>query len=291
MKSDTKKLIWAIALFLAISATLAAHFMFYDSESSVGVPFSKDPGGTSATIVSNKVKSMTRKAWNSFYKYARDSDELKPLSKKGYNWTRETMHYTAVDSLDTLYIMGLETEYQQAKDIVLSMRFDKIDYQISHFETTIRSLGGLLAAYELDGDHRFIEVAVDLADRLLRAFDTPTGIPYSHIDLKDGSKRGGLVSVASAGTLQLEFQYLSDITGNPIYQDTALYVYEQLHWMEKEKEGLFPTYLNISKLEFFDHIQFGIGPENDSFYEYLLKIYLSTGHEKFRRWYQMAADV
>jgi mannosyl-oligosaccharide alpha-1,2-mannosidase len=291
MKKDRKKAIVALVLFILLSVTAALQFQLYGAHLLVGFPTFKYRGNSSAIFTANKVKSMTRKAWSSFYKYARDSDELKPLSKKGYNWTRETMHYTAVDSLDTLYIMGLETEYQQAKDIVLSMRFDKIDYQISHFETTIRSLGGLLAAYELDGDHRFIEVAVDLADRLLRAFDTPTGIPYSHIDLKDGSKRGGLVSVASAGTLQLEFQYLSDITGNPIYQDTALYVYEQLHWMEKEKEGLFPTYLNISKLEFFDHIQFGIGPENDSFYEYLLKIYLSTGHEKFRRWYQMAADV
>jgi hypothetical protein len=237
------------------------------------------------------VKEMMSHAWSGYYRYAKYSDELLPISKHGSNWTRISMCFTAVDSLDTLFIMGLTKEYQQAKELVLGTSFDEIDYQINHFEVTIRSLGGLLAANDLDPDPRYVKMAVDLADRLIKAFDSPTGIPYSRIDLQTGDLRGGPVSIATAGTLQLEFQYLSDITGDPKYQDKALYALEQLHYMPKDIPGLFPTHLNVNYLEFESNNQYGLGAENDSFYEYLLKLYLSTGNEKFKNWYQAAADV
>lgn len=55
--------------------------------------------------------------------------------------------------------------------------------QVSVFETTIRVLGGLLSAYDLSGDGVFLNKARELGDRLLGAFDTPSGIPYGHVDL------------------------------------------------------------------------------------------------------------
>jgi mannosyl-oligosaccharide alpha-1,2-mannosidase len=64
--------------------------------------------------------------------------------------------------------------------------------------------------------------AVDLANRILPAFDTPSGLPQPMINLSAGKgipndELPGLVSTAEVSTLQLEFRYLSYLTGNDIY--------------------------------------------------------------------------
>jgi hypothetical protein len=58
------------------------------------------------------------------------------------------------------------------------------DYNASFFETTIRILGGLLGAFQLSGDELYLDKAAALGRRLYPAFNTPTGIPYSSINLK-----------------------------------------------------------------------------------------------------------
>lgn len=55
---------------------------------------------------------------------------------------------------------------------------------VSFFETTIRVLGGLLSAFEFSGDQVFLDKARDLGDRLLAAFDTPSGYPLAQINLQ-----------------------------------------------------------------------------------------------------------
>ena len=92
-----------------------------------------------------------------------------------------------------------------------------------HSQTTIRVLGGLLSAYHLSGeDALFLDKAKELADRLLPAFDTPSGLPLSMINLakREGisdKDNQGLVSTAEASTLQLEFRYLAHLTDEDIY--------------------------------------------------------------------------
>lgn len=88
-------------------------------------------------------------------------------------------------------------------------------------------LGGLLAAYHLSSrDPIYLERAKELGDRILPAFDTPSGFPLSSINL--GQRKGvpaedypGLVSTAEIATLQLEFRYLSDVTGDETYWSKA----------------------------------------------------------------------
>ena len=48
-------------------------------------------------------------------------------------------------------------------------------------------VGGLLSSYDLSGDKLFLEKAKDIADRLLPAWDTPSGIPYNIINLRHGN--------------------------------------------------------------------------------------------------------
>ena len=57
---------------------------------------------------------------------------------------------------------------------------------ISVFETNIRYVGGLLTLYAFTGDDLFRSKAAHVADKLLPAFKSPTGIPYALINMKTG---------------------------------------------------------------------------------------------------------
>lgn len=97
-----------------------------------------------------------------------------------------------VDALDTLYILGNYSEFDRAVDEVIRNVDFVIDRNVSVFETNIRMVGGLLSAHIFAEERNsrravnssspyggeLLEMAKDLADRLLPAFDTPTGIPY-----------------------------------------------------------------------------------------------------------------
>ncbi len=52
------------------------------------------------------------------------------------------------------------------------------------FEATIRCLGGLLSIFDLTGDEMFLDRAQELGTGLLKAFDTPSGIPWPLVNLK-----------------------------------------------------------------------------------------------------------
>lgn len=84
---------------------------------------------------------------------------------------------TILDALDTLKLLGLEKELSDATEWVeKNVVFDKLT-RVSVFETNIRVVGGLLSAYDLTQNQMFLEKAKDIADRLLPAFNTPSGYP------------------------------------------------------------------------------------------------------------------
>ena len=61
---------------------------------------------------------MIKHAWDGYVKFAFGENELKPMSKKGHSaaiFGKTKLGATLVDSLDTLYITGLLTEFDQAK--------------------------------------------------------------------------------------------------------------------------------------------------------------------------------
>ncbi|KAM0851374.1 hypothetical protein ACQ4PT_052459 [Festuca glaucescens] len=223
-----------------------------------------------------KVKEAMLHAWNSYVKYAWGMDELQPQSKNGVN-SFGGLGATLVDSLDTLYIMDLKDEFQKARDWVAeSLSFDK-DYDASVFETTIRVVGGLLSAYDMSGDNVFLEKAKDIADRLLPAWDTTSGIPFNSINLAHGRAHNfgwtnGDSILADSGTEQLEFIALSQRTGDPKYQLKAENVIRQLQKIYPS-DGLLPIYINPhSGTSSYSTITFGA--MGDSFYEYLLKVWI-----------------
>lgn len=223
-----------------------------------------------------KVKDAMLHAWSSYEKYAWGQDELQPQSKNGVN-SFGGLGATLIDSLDTLYIMGLDEQFQRAREWVAnSLDFNK-NYEASVFETTIRVVGGLLSAYDLSEDKLFLEKARDIADRLLPAWNTPSGIPYNIINLAHGNAHnpgwtGGDSILADSGTEQLEFIALSQRTGDPKYQKKVENVIIELN-KTFPADGLLPIYINPHRgTSSYSTITFGA--MGDSFYEYLLKVWI-----------------
>lgn len=66
------------------------------------------------------VKNMMKLAWSSYKKFAWGANELKPMAKRGHSpgifGSASNLGATIVDSLDTLYIMKLVDEYNEAKE-------------------------------------------------------------------------------------------------------------------------------------------------------------------------------
>ena len=133
-----------------------------------------------------QVKQEFLHSWNAYKKYAWGQDQLKPLSKTFRNWYDESLLMTPVDAFDTMILMGLTEEANETKELIFkNLSFDK-NFLVQNFEITIRLLGGLISAYQLDGDKRFLDLAEDLGNRLLPAFNSKTGMPYVNVNLKTG---------------------------------------------------------------------------------------------------------
>uniref|UniRef100_A0A1I8MQ91 alpha-1,2-Mannosidase n=1 Tax=Musca domestica TaxID=7370 RepID=A0A1I8MQ91_MUSDO len=228
---------------------------------------------------------MMQHAWENYKLYAWGKNELRPLSQRahiGSIFGSQELGATIIDGLDTLYIMGLENEYKEGRDwIERKFSLDNVTADLSVFETNIRFIGGLLTMYAFTGDALYKDKAQHVADKLLPAFQTPTGIPYGLVNPKTGmSKNYGWASGASSilsefGTLHLEFSYLSDITGNPLYKERVQTIRQILKDIEKPK-GLYPNFLN-PKTGKWGQLHMSLGALGDSFYEYLLKAWIQSG--------------
>ena len=216
-----------------------------------------------------EVKAEFLHAWNGYKKYAWGHDDLKPLSKTHHDWYPEPLLMTAVDSLDTMIIMGMDDEAAATQKYILdNLSFDK-DIEVQNFEITIRLLGGLLTNYQLTGDKRFLSLAQDLGNRLLPVFNSPTGLPYRYVNLKTGKVSRPVSNPAETGTLIIEFGTLSKLTGKPVYYEKAkralVATYDR-----RSKIGLVGEWINVetgSWTKADSHISGAI----DSYYEYLLK--------------------
>lgn len=241
------------------------------------------------------VKKAFIHAWSGYKKYAMGYDELMPVSKQGVNGLGG-LGATIVDALDTAMIMGADEVVSEAGLWIETHLSNKINQtgQVNLFETTIRVLGGLLSAYHLssvengmDPTHKgpkpvvYLETAKNLADRLLTGFtSSPTAIPFGDIVLRDPSAHpapDGLSSTSEVSTLQLEFNYLSSVSGDPKYTVESMKVLEHIKTLPKV-EGLIPIFISPSTGEFAGE-NIRLGSRGDSYYEYLLKIWLQKNRE------------
>src|ERR671920_1634677 len=191
-----------------------------------------------------RVRAEFLHAWRGYERYAWGHDELKPLSKTARDWYGEPLYMTQVDALDTLILMGFREEAERDREFVVkNLNFDR-DIFVQNFEITIRHLGGLLSAYQLTGDRRLLALAEDLGNRLLPAFDSPTGIPYRFVNLRTGKVRGEVTNPAEAGTLLMEFGALSKLTRKPVFYDRAKRALVEVY-RRRSKIGLVGSRVNV----------------------------------------------
>ncbi len=216
-----------------------------------------------------QVRAELTYAWEAYKRDAWGHDELRPLSRAPHDWHAATLYMTPVDALDTLIVVGLQGEADKTRDFVAAnLSFDK-DIEVKNFEITIRILGGLLSSYQMTGDKRLLALAEDLGNRLLPAFDSPTGMPYMYVNLKTGKTRGAKSNPAEIGTLLLEFGTLAKLTKRDVFYDKPKRALVELY-KRRSKIGLVGEEIDVETGEWASptsHVGGGI----DSYYEYLLK--------------------
>ncbi|KAK0637554.1 Endoplasmic reticulum mannosyl-oligosaccharide 1 [Lasiodiplodia hormozganensis] len=280
--------------------------VFSNSEENKGTSgsglFSGMMSGKTSAVVDwderrDRVRDAFKLSWDAYEKYAWGYDEFHPVSKKGRQMVPGGMGWIIVDALDTLILMNLTTQLTHAREWVsTSLDYEK-DHDVNTFETTIRMLGGLLSAHYLstefphyapialkEGEEDlFQEKAADLADRLLGAYESNSGIPYASINLKTGEgirshADGGASSTAEATSLQLEMKYIAKLTGEVHYWERAEKIMKVVDDLEPE-DGLVPIFINPDRGVFQGH-NIRLGSRGDSYYEYLIKQYLQTSKQE-----------
>lgn len=281
-------------LFRVFLSTLAL-YVFYSflSGSSAPLLFS----GKSATTwadAKQEVKSVFLESWAAYEADAWGKDVYHPVKGNGKNMGPKPLGWMVVDLLDTLLIMDCQEEFNRAKRWVKEDLLYDFDYNVNVFETTIRMLGGLLSAYHLSNDDMFVDKATKLANSLIGGFDSPSGIPYSSVNLKTGKGvknhvDNGASSTAEAATLQLEFRYLAKLTGEDLYWKAAEKVMAVLDKNQPE-DGLVPIYV-LPDTGKFQGLLIRLGSRGDSYYEYLLKQHLQTNNKEPVYWQMYKESV
>lgn len=225
-------------------------------------------------------------SWRGYKDYAWLKDEAGPLSGKAYDrfggWAA-----SLVDGLDTLWIMGLEEEFEEAVNAIKSIDFSTCALsELNVFETTIRYMGGLLGAYDISNGKypSLLQKAAELGEMIYKAFDTPNRMPITRWDFnaaKAGSKQQAPESslIAEIGSLTLELTRLAQLTGDNKYYDAVKRIMDHLQDQQQRTQlpGLFPIMVQPSILEFIYGDLYTLGGMVDSVYEYLPKMHLLFG--------------
>ncbi|XP_040081682.1 endoplasmic reticulum mannosyl-oligosaccharide 1,2-alpha-mannosidase [Oryx dammah] len=221
-------------------------------------------------------------AWAGYRKFAWGHDELKPLTRSFSEWFG--LGLTLIDALDTMWILGLKKEFQEARNWVSKRLLFQKDVDVNLFESTIRILGGLLSAFHLSGDVLFLKKAEDFGNRLMPAFRTPSKIPYSFVNIGTGAAHPPQwtsdSTVAEVTSIQLEFRELSRLTGDKTFQEAAEEVTRHVHALHGKLDGLVPMFINTNSGSFTHLGVFTLGARADSYYEYLLKQWIQGGKKE-----------
>ncbi|KAF2177899.1 glycoside hydrolase family 47 protein [Zopfia rhizophila CBS 207.26] len=231
-----------------------------------------------------EVRKAFERCWKAYHERAWMQDELQPISGGAKNafggWAA-----TLIDALDTLWIMDMKTEFRTAVDAVAKIDFGTTTLErVNVFETNIRHLGGLLAAYELSGENVLLQKAKEVGEMLYHAFDTPNRMPITRWNFH-GAGSGKtqvadeVVLVAEIGSLTMEFSRLSQITNDPKWYDAISRITEVFDQQQSKTKlpGMWPIVINAKKPDFTEDTGFTLAAMADSLYEYFPKTYALLG--------------
>eukprot|EP00850_Spirogloea_muscicola_P015759 SM000123S25871 [mRNA] locus=s123:315845:321165:- [translate_table: standard] len=217
-----------------------------------------------AAELRDEVREMFYHAYGGYMEHAFPLDELRPQSCTGED-SLGGYSLTLVDAMDTLALLGDHGEFSKAvKWLSSHLDFDQ-NVTVSLFETNIRVLGGLLSAHllasdaatglQVDGYHgELLDLADDLASRLMPAFDTPTARGASQRD--------------------------------QAYEEAARDAVRGL-WAQRSSLGLVGAHIDVFSGD-WTHKDAGIGTSIDSFYEYLIKAHMLLGDDEYLHIFKQA---
>ncbi|CAE8620040.1 unnamed protein product, partial [Polarella glacialis] len=234
------------------------------------------------------IRGAIRHAWDGYRRLAWGMDELQPIAGRG-KMNKFNHAVTMVDSLSTLWIAGLKEEFNEAKAWMAANMASKlrgISGSASVFETTIRTLGGLLSAYDLSRDYLedklFLDLSVQLGHKIVSVVSNAGVTPYT---FSGGNGGMGCHSLAESGTIQLEMRYLSHVTGDPSFAERVDKFYALVRG-KKSIDGLYSNCYDSGRGKIT------MGADGDSFYEYLIKAYVQGGQRDEALWgmYDQAVD-
>lgn len=204
------------------------------------------------------IKDAATSAWKGYRDNAWMHDEVRPNTGGSRDpfcgWAA-----TMVDALDTLWIMGMKEEFEEAVRAVGKLDFTTSTRKdIPLFETTIRYLGGLLSAYDVSNAkyRTLLDKAVELAEILMGAFDTPNRMPVTYYRwmpafASQPHRAGTRVVLAEIGSLSVEFTRLAQLTREPKYYDAIDRITDAfVEWQDVINgtllPGMWPVYVDAT---------------------------------------------
>lgn len=269
-----------------------------------------------------EVRSLIEFAIDSYMDHGYPFDEVRPIScvPNTRNWDDPNdinkndvlgnLTITLFDTLTTLAVIGDTSRFKSTVKLIDEIynpqhfSFEHLNVTLQVFETTIRIVGSLLSShlYATDpqkkvylGDEYaknpfLLTLAKNLADRLLPAYLTETGLPYPRINLMTGIR--GIPedhlsenNAAGMASPMFEFTLLSYLTGDSKYELVTRYAFNKI-WQTRTQLGLIPSSINPKDGSIMV-LMTGIGASIDSFYEYALKgAILFDDNELYQTWDQ-----
>lgn len=226
----------------------------------------------------------------------------------GTNDVMGNFSLTLIDSLTTVAVIGDRDKFKQLVDLVAVSFPNKFDVGsvVQVFESTIRILGSLMSAHlyatdpskkvylggEYDGF--MLDLAVDLADRLLPAFLTDQGIPYPRTNLSGSSpldvSYNANNNIVAMSSTYFEFRMLSYLTKDSKYEEVTKFSFEKA-WNMRSYYNLVPSIIDPYTGYVIDATT-GVGASVDSFYEYILKgAILFDDDLLLKRWHEAYSAI
>lgn len=225
--------------------SLPLHFSYISNDyAPVQSSYFEDAGQQQNQMLS-QIRQLFVKSWEQeILKNKKNLDNQWPLS--------------LIDSLDTLHIMGQLDEFNLALDAISEVDFSTLPTSVEIMDVpdlSSRVLGGLISAFELSKNPLLLNKAKEVADLLLRSFDTPNRIPILQYSWKSKLNNRFPYQHANVGSLTsmaLEFIRLSQITRINKYFDAIQRIFQTLSNSDDEfdLENMFPAHVDASGCAF-----------------------------------------
>ncbi|AEY95730.1 FACR213Wp [Eremothecium gossypii FDAG1] len=190
--------------------------------------------------------------WQQYKRLAWGHDGMQPLSAQPYDTTG--LATTMILSLEMLYLVGATDDAEAVLQFLGGFEFHADKMPADWNATSDPTLGALIGAYELSHEPVLLSKAVELADIILEAFNTPSGAAMAPLDVRSPLqnrhpyRRSALAHLAG---VSVEFARLTQLTRDQKYFNSIYGLYDLAANSEDEfdLEGLVTDYVDPSGCE------------------------------------------